>query len=160
MKLQEITSELLSQAVAVYLQLAYPQGATSDAVRLRATLPPGLSGHGLLDDERFERLPGGQEDGQVQRYNLRLGNESYPHMKLGVDRISGTDDFVFVVDTHDKHFAMMVQQNEQAQYKALLDRNDAMKQAIERAWTEAGLPTFENYLRRRLAGLSRRAADQ
>jgi hypothetical protein len=41
----------------------------------------------------------------------------------------------------------------------LLERNDAAKRAIERAWTEAGLPTFENYLRGRLAGLGRRATD-
>ncbi|HOI56738.1 MAG TPA: hypothetical protein PLP01_15920 [Phycisphaerae bacterium] len=160
MKLDDITSELLSRAVATYLKTAYPHGEPSEAVRRQADLPPGRRGRELLDDERFERIAGGSDPAAVQRFNLRLGNESYPHMKLGVDRVSGTDDFVLVVDTHDKHFAMMVQQNEQDRYKELLQRNDATKQAIERAWTEAGLPTFENYLRGRLAGLSRRANGQ
>jgi hypothetical protein len=160
-KLDDITSELLSRAIDTYLKTAYPHGEPSEAVRRQADLPPGRRGRDLLDDQRFERIVGdGADPASVQRFNLRLGNESYPHMKLGVDRVCGTDDFVLVVDTHDKHFAMMVQQSEQERYKELLRHNDSVKQAIERAWTEAGLPTFENYLRGRLSGLSRRTTGQ
>jgi len=154
-KLDDFDSKILSRAIKVYLASAYPSGQVSEAVRERADLASSPDGVALLSDQRFERVPAEATVRKAMRFNLRLGNDRYPHMKLGIDRVSGSEDFVLMVDTHDKHFAKMVQQKELAEYRALLDHNDALKQSIERAWTEAGLPTFENYLRSHLADLQR-----
>jgi len=158
--LEEITSELLSTAVAAYLSIAYGDGEPSEAVRLRADLPGGLRGADLLADERFERVPPDVPVDQAERINLRLGNDRYPHMKLGIDRVSNSSRYVLVVDTHDKHFAAMVQDGERSQYRDLLAHNARVQQQIERAWTEAELPTFERYLRSRLKDLGGREAPR
>jgi len=160
-ELQDITSELLSRAVELYLAAAYADGEPSEAVRSRAALPEGVRGADLLGDERFERVPPDVPVGEAERINLRLGNARYPHMKLGIDRVSNSRRYVLVVDAHDKHFAAMVQEGERSEYRDLLDYNARLQRQIERAWTEAALPTFERYLRSRLTDLSgRRAAEE
>lgn len=151
--LSEVTSELLSRAVAIYLEIAYPGSPPSEAVRERAALPDSKAGAELLSEERFERVPADAAPENAMRFNLRLGNARYPHMKLGIDRVSNSESFVLVVDTHDRHVAAMVQDGEREAYQALLAHNTGVQERIEQAWTEAGLPTFEQYLRGRLSGL-------
>lgn len=153
MKLDEVTSELLSRAIDIYLAIAYPQGGYSDSVVERARLGQGLRGQPLLGDPRFERLPADVTVAAAQRFNLRLGNALYLHMKLGIDRVSESDQYVLVVDTHDKHFSEMVQEKEREMYRDLLTHNQRVHDEIEKAWGAAGLPTFERYLRSRLEGL-------
>ena len=160
MTLDEVTSDILSRAIGIYLRIAYGDGGYSDAVRDRAALPEGRSGDRLLADPRFERVPTDAEVARADRFNLRLGNAGYPHMKLGVDRAGESEQFVLVVDTHDRHVAAMVQEGEREAYQALLDANRRISQEIERAWTEAGLPTFERYLRGRLAASRGGAAPE
>jgi peptidyl-tRNA hydrolase len=89
---------------------------------------------------------------------LRLGNRQYPHMKLGVDRVPDTDEWVLLVDTHDRHILSAMMEDEREAVEAIIRRNDEVKQRIEKRWSEAGLPTFENYLRRRLAGRGKSGA--
>lgn len=153
MKLDEVTSELLAKAVRIYLDHAYPEDEPGEAVGERADIPAGRRGAELLGDDRFERVPPEADVAGAERFNLRLGNVGYPHMKLGIDRVGKTDEFVLVVDTHDKQLAAVVQAGEQAQFRELLERNRRLQEAIERAWTEAGLPTFTSYLRGRLSGM-------
>ena len=123
MTLSEVTNDLLSQAIAIYLEVAYPESAPSEAVRQRAALPDGKDGTELLADERFERVPPDAAPEGAMRFNLRLGNARYPHMKLGIDRVSNSENFVLVVDTHDRHVAAMVQDGEREAYRELLAHN-------------------------------------
>lgn len=162
MHLADITGKMLQQAIDIYLQRAYENpGQIPDSVRQRvAAIQVERQGAELMEQEVFERLPAGSAAGEASRFNLRLGNVGYLHMKLGIDRVSGTDEFVFVVDTHDKHFAALVQGGEQDQYKALVDRNAGVKEAIETAWTAAGLPTFQGYLRQRLEAMKNGRHDR
>jgi len=160
LKLAEITSELLAQAVTIYLPVAYPGGGWSQVVGERARLPAGRRGAELLADERFERVPPQAPLEQAARFNLRLGNAVYPNMKLGLDRVSQTDEFVLVVDTHDKLLASAIQEGEREKYRALLEHNRRVQEEVERAWTAAGLPTFERYLRCRMTQMAARRAAQ
>jgi len=119
---------------------------------------PGPAGHPLPRERGEEEatpspypLPSRERDEEAaERYNLRLGNAGYLNMKLGVCRVAATEDYVLRVDTHDRQFAAMVQERENAEYRALLERNRRLQNEIERAWSEAGLPTFERYLREQL----------
>jgi len=167
-KLEELTSEELGRAIEIYLRLAYAGAEPSATVRERAAIPAGRRGRELVEEARFERVemkrevesqnpspgPGGppspKGEGLAERYNLRLGNAGYLNMKLGICRVAATDDYVLRVDTHDKMFAAMVQEKENAEYAALIERNRKLQNEIERAWSEAGLATFENYLRGQL----------
>jgi hypothetical protein len=179
-KLEEMTSEMLGRAIEIYLRLAYAGAAPSELVRERAAIPAGRRGRELVEEARFERVPDatagaqslnpspgpsghplprerGEEEAVApkgeelaERYNLRLGNAGYLNMKLGICRVAATEDYVLRVDTHDKMFAVMVQEKENAEYTALVERNRKLQNEIERAWSEAGLATFENYLREKL----------
>lgn len=160
MKLNEVTSELLKQAIDMYLAIAYPQGGWSESVAERARLPEGLRGAALLSDARFERVPAEAPVEAATRFNLRLGNAGYLHMKLGIDRVSDSDEYVLVVDTHDKHFSEMVQEKERQEYRDLLANNQRLHDEIQNAWSAAGLPTFERYLRSRLEGLRGRGGGK
>ena len=157
MRLADITGDMLHRAIEIYLERAYENpDQIPDSVRGRAAaLPAASRGPDLLSLDVFERLPADANAADASRFNLRLGNAGYLHMKLGLDRVSGTDEFVLVVDTHDKHFAALIQGTEQDQYKALVDRNAGVKEAIESAWAAAGLPTFQGYLRERLKSMKK-----
>jgi hypothetical protein len=72
-------------------------------------------------------------------------------MKLGADRIPDSQEWVLAVDCHDRQLLTVVSESERATLEALLRRNNELKTRIERRWTEAGLPTFERYIRSRLA---------
>ena len=150
-KLEEMTSAVVGRAIEIYLRLAYAGAEPSETVRQRAAIPAGRGGKELVGEERFERVPAGAAVGEAERYNLRLGNAGYLNMKLGICRVAATEDYVLRVDTHDKMFAVIVQEKENAEYQVLIERNRQLQNEIERAWTEAGLPTFERYLREQLA---------
>ncbi len=73
-------------------------------------------------------------------------------MKLGADRIPDTQEWVLAVNSHDRQLLTVVSESERAALEALLRQNNEVKTRIERRWTQAGLPTFERYVRGRLAG--------
>src|ERR1700748_1987851 len=89
--------EMVSKAIGLYVELAYPDG-----------VPPKITA-------LFEKLlhsPGDfyvnpawvRQDhlGQVS-YSLRLGCAHYPHMKMQIATWVGGSQYFFRVDSHDKH---------------------------------------------------------
>jgi hypothetical protein len=79
-------------------------------------------------------------------------------MKLSVDHVPSSREWVLTVDSHDRLLLAAVDESERPALEALLRRNAEMKTRIERRWNEAGLPTFERYIRGRLA--ERRGAGE
>ena len=168
MNLDEITRERLAEAVRLYLEEAYGDAPVPLEVRKRlawgagesladlAAGPgpnpgaPGAGGAGGAGAPGFERTPTDAPLRGCQHLRLRLGNRRYPHMKLAVDRIPETDDWVLAVDCHDRHILASVPPDQHGAFEALFRENAALKTRIERRWTEAGLPTFERFTRDRL----------
>jgi hypothetical protein len=148
---QVITRAVFEQAVKLYLEEAYGDAALPPAVRARLQWPAGDSLEALAAAEVFERTPEEGPAAQAERIRLRLGNRNYPHMKLGADRIPDTREWVLAVDCHDRQLMTVASESERAALETLLRRNNELKTRIERRWTEAGLPTFERYIRGRLA---------
>lgn len=142
---------MLEQAARLYLAEAYGDAPLPAAVRERLQWPPGETLEDLAAGPPFERTPADAPLRACQRIRLRLGNRNYPHMKLGVDRIPDTDAWVLVADCHDKKLVTVVQESERGALESLMKYNADAKTRIERRWAEAGLPTFENYVRTRLA---------
>ncbi|MGB2798106.1 MAG: hypothetical protein WBD44_12725, partial [Phycisphaerae bacterium] len=158
--LDEITRERLAEAVRLYLEEAYGTSPVPPEVRKRLAwgdgesladlaAGPGPNGAGAPG---FERTPTDAPPRECQHLRLRLGNRAYPHMKLAVDRIPETDDWVLSVDCHDRHILASVPPDQRGALEALFRENAALKTRIERRWTQAGQPTFENYIRGRLSG--------
>ena len=152
MNLDEISRERLLEAVRIYLEEAYGASPVPPEVRKRLAWGEGGSLADLAAGEAFERTPTDAPPRECRHLRLRLGNRAYPHMKLAVDRIPETDDWVLAVDCHDRHILASVPQEQRGALEALFRENAALKMRIERRWTQAGQPTFENYIRGRLSG--------
>ncbi|HVX83508.1 MAG TPA: hypothetical protein VH253_01700 [Phycisphaerae bacterium] len=164
-----VSSAMLLQAIELYLQLAYPQGAPAAAqqklqgLRQAGDVPlsdPALAG--IL--EKNELHPLGRA--------IRLGQPLYPHMKLAVDPLPSNPpspqpgspeastpaepNYLFRVDAHDRHLHAAPGSPDEAWLANVRRSNQQLVERIEAAWDAAGLPTFRGTLRRQLA--ARRAA--
>ena len=146
MKLSEITSEMLAEAMALYLRIAYAEGAPTGAIREIATVDPQAPLEAALERDCVEKrcLPG--EPGVVAKYLWRLGNARYPHMKLGLERCSSGDDFVFVVDTHDRGLPLGSDAYEDPEYSELVRHNARLKHLIETRLHLRGIPTMRGHI--------------
>jgi hypothetical protein len=144
--LQGLRLDLLHQAVAIYLDLAYPAGVVPEAVRRRLSWREDCPADELLSGPPFERA--GKAPGrQTPIFALRLGNHRYPHMKLQIQPWPNDAGFMLSVNTHDQVAGVTLDGGDAEAFRDLQAENQRLKEAIEQAWDEAGLPTFLRYLR-------------
>jgi hypothetical protein len=138
--------DLLRRAVDVYLNLAYPLGEIPDVVRRRLVWPEGQAAETLLTKSPFERA--GKVPGQqTPIYALRLGNTHYPHMKLQIQPWPNPAGFMLSVNTHDQVAGLDLGAADAQAFRDLQTENQRLKETIEQAWDDEGLPTFLRYLR-------------
>jgi CheY-like chemotaxis protein len=150
MKLDEITSEMLARAMGIYLRHAYRHRPPPPSVCELAAVDTAAPLAVALDRDGVGKAVAPDRPDVVQRYRWRLGNDRYPHMKLGIDRCSDADDFVFVADTHDRHFPLGSPVLSDPEFQKLLGYNEHLKHDIEADWTTDGLPTLQRRLARHL----------
>ena len=144
MKLDTITARMLHRAIEIYLECAYKDAEPPYHVRARATFDTSEPLEKILASDSFEKVPG--DDGRASRFLVRLGNARYPHMKLGVVSCAGGDDFVFIVDTHDRHFPVDPNVPGSSEFRELQQFNDQVKHDVEQRWEQEGLPTMHSVL--------------
>jgi hypothetical protein len=138
--------DLLRLAAEIYLELAYPAGVVPEAVQRRLIWREGCPAAELLNGSPFERA--GKAPGrQTPIYALRLGNLRYPHMKLQIQPWPNDAGFMLSVNTHDQLGGVNLSAGDVQAVRDLQAENQRLKEAIEQAWDEAGLPTFLRYLR-------------
>ncbi len=157
-------STALWRAIETYLLHAYdgPPGAggvpagTPSAVRAKLQVLRATGEADLFESNVFEReaaanghaaaahAPGGH---RPRRYSLRLGNRSYPHMKLVVDRAPDGRGYLLRADTHDGHVRPKPGSRDEKPFLELMEKNRLCAEAIEGAWEREGLPTFKRFLR-------------
>ena len=79
MKLSDLTPAHVKQATSIFVEHAWPGGATGRAAELIAAVDDA----GTMEElaEVFELVRTGEGEGR-RRFSLRLGNERYPWMKL------------------------------------------------------------------------------
>ena len=150
--LQGLRLDLLRRAVDIYLALAYPTKPPSDAVRRRLEWDTALDAATLLSKPPFERAtkPGGGVGPPI--FALRLGNERYPHMKLQIQPWTNAAKFLLSVNTHDQILTIDPDADDADAFRSLQAENQRLKESIENAWDQNGLPTFLRYLREYLDG--------
>lgn len=138
--------DVLRRAAALYLKLAYPSGKWPEAVQRRLDWPEGIAPQELLSKAPFEKA--GKVPGtNAPIFALRLGNERYPHMKLQIQPWPNEDGLMLSVNTHDQIAGLDLALADAQGFKQLQAHNQALKEAIEQAWEDEGLPTFLKYLR-------------
>ena len=93
MELEGFSRQMVDEAIRLYLEEAYGDASPPESVQTRLRLPEGKTLAELAVAEIFERTPVGAPPAECTRIRLRLGNRGYPHMKLGVDRVPGTDEW-------------------------------------------------------------------
>jgi hypothetical protein len=144
--LRGLRLDLLRKAAEIYLALAYPAGVPPEAVQRRLKWDDGCAPDELLSRPPFERS--GKAPGrQTAIFALRLGNYRYPHMKLQIQPWPTDAGFMLSVNTHDQVAGACSNAPDAQAFRALQAENQRLKEAIEQAWDEAGLPTFLRYLR-------------
>jgi hypothetical protein len=147
--------DLLRKATEIYLGLAYASRTVPDAVRRRLIWREDCTPDELLEGPPFERA--GKAPGHhAPIHALRLGNHRYPHMKLQIQSWPNEAGFMLSVNTHDQVAGLDRNMADSQAFRELQEENQRLKEAIERAWDDAGLPTFLRYLR---DYISRRAGD-
>lgn len=159
MHLTDISVDSLREAVRLYLARAYPEGVPPAVVLERLEC--------LRQDDLMRALACAcveVEDGcegPRGRFALRLGSLDYPHARLVLERCSGCEDYVFSVDTHDSHFLFgaEVSPETRQRFEAIQEKNRRFKADVERAWTAAGLPTFERFIRDGLCAADAHGGD-
>ncbi len=138
--------DLLRQAAGLYLDLAYPAGVIPEAIRRRLDWREDCPASELLTRAPFERA--GKVPGrQTPIYALRLGNHRYPHMKLQIQPWPNDAGFMLSVNTHDQVAGVNLSEVDAQAFRDLQAENQRLKELIEQAWDDAGLPTFLRYLR-------------
>jgi len=144
--LRGLRLDLLRRATEIYLGLAYPSGVVPEAVERRLAWREGCTADALLSGPPFERA--GKALGRpAPIYALRLGNHRYPHMKLQIQTWLNDAGFMLSVNTHDQVTGVDLSAVDAQAFRELQAENQRLKEAIEEAWDDAGLPTFLRYLR-------------
>jgi hypothetical protein len=151
--------DLLRTAVETYLKIAYSSGEIPEVVRRRLVWSEGLVAQSILTKPPFERA-GKMPGHQTPIYALRLGNYRYPHMKLQIQPWENAAGFMLSVNTHDQVAGLDVGAADAQAFRELQAENQRLKEAIEQAWDDAGLPTFLSYLREYIQRQSRDVADR
>jgi hypothetical protein len=144
--LHELRLDLLRRAVEIYLELAYSSGMVPEMVRRRLKWREDCAADELLSGLPFE-CAGKAPGRQTSIYALRLGNSHYPHMKLQIQPWPNDAGFMLSVNTHDQVSGVNLSEVDAQAFRDLQAENQHLKEAIEQAWDEAGLPTFLRYLR-------------
>lgn len=122
----------LQLATQFYLSRAYPDGVPGKVRDVVNRLQD------IGDDQELLGWDGLEKENH--RYNLRLGNLRYPHMKLVF--ILENEQPVFYVDAHDSHFTLPPNVAGYDQLVKLRHENRKMKSMIEAAWAAEQLPIF------------------
>ena len=151
----------LWQAIGTYLRFAYDgdlanglPANTPSPVRAKLQVLRATADAEVFESNVFEKdhAPGTAHNGQrPKRYCLRLGNRSYPHMKLVVDRAPDGKGYLLRADTHDNHVRPRPGSRDERPFLELMEKNRVCAEAIETAWEQQGLPTFKQFLRDDLA---------
>jgi hypothetical protein len=141
--LQNLSLDDLRRAVRIYLELAYFGNEPPPAVRRRLEWAKDLDVENLVSRPPFEK-EAKSSAGAI--FALRLGNVRYPHMKLQIQPWPNEAGYMLSVNTHDQVLALDPETSDLDAFRELQGENQRLKEQIEQAWDELGLPTFLRYL--------------
>jgi hypothetical protein len=151
-----LPTQNLAQACRIFLNLAYPDGATSipapklpyltigDDSCVEDYLPPAKCALGICQD--LSKTKAG-----ISGFEFRLGSATFPHLKLRIQTMDfqQREVWVYSVNTHD-HFhppSQTLSADDAEGWRQLIKQNRALKRRIEDAFAAAGLLTPTSILK-------------
>ncbi len=133
---------MVRQAITIYLDRAYQSDLPPRVRALLNTLE--------TESDNFYKNPKFLDKNsftpEQNTYCLRLGTRFFQHSKLLIQTWPKGTKYFFRIDTHDKQIMVPPDHKE---YQAICDlcrNNLEVAESIERAWEEAGIPTFSSCL--------------
>lgn len=146
-----VNARILQQAIDLYLATVYPAGGVPPAVGERLGAIRALGPSENVPESMMERAVGVSMEG----YAVRLGQPQYPHMKIVVEPAPAScvecPTVLLRVDAHDRHLHAAPGSPDEVWLSAVRASNKQLTDRVEAAWSQAGLPTFKDYLRSQLA---------
>jgi CheY-like chemotaxis protein len=136
--LEQLTPEIINDAVDIYLQYAFDND--EQRKKHRVTFEETISPIDII--EKFESETDPSREDAHQSFVLRLGSADYPHMKLALWEAYYRGEYVFAVDCHDG-FKFDSNNPDYQEWLLLKDKNRQRKLKIEEAWFVAGMPTIK-----------------
>lgn len=128
------TSVDFLRAVDIYIQHAYG-GPPPSAVRLRVETLSAMPAGEFYQTASLER----DNARAPTKYFLRLGNKTYPHMKLALLKRPGVP-WAFAVEEHDQLLTTPSPGSRDYRFFAqMIAHNRELATAIEAAWVAVGL---------------------
>lgn len=155
MKLEKLTPAHVKQAVAIYLDHAWPEGAQGAPRAVADSVAESTTLRELRSAFQTQKSENG---GNCRRYSLRLGNHRYPWMKFVVQEYLVDGEFFFSVDTHDE-LKIDPSTPDYEAWTELQHYNRDLKRDIETHWARTDLPTHGD-LRVLCEGLARARTDE
>ena len=140
MRIENLTPSHVRRAIEIYLEKAWPSGQSGKSPVDMELVAKAQTIQELT--EAFER-PKAEDQVSCERYTLRLGNWRYPFMKFVMQEYLVEDEFFFSVDTHDD-LRVDPSMPDYGAWCELRELNRGMKERIEAAWFEDGLPTYDD----------------
>jgi hypothetical protein len=141
----------------LYVSIVYPNNGAPPPVAERIKPIQALGAQGTVPLDLLERDPANS----VPSYALRLGQPLYPHMKLVIEPAPGggtTGQYLIRVDAHDRHLHAPPGSPDATWLQSIRNSNKDLTERVEAAWSQAGLPTFKDYLRQQLQARKSSAA--
>ncbi|MEM8713890.1 MAG: response regulator [Planctomycetota bacterium] len=154
MKLAQLTPAHVRQAVAIYVDHAWPEGVEGAPLEKLNQ----LGSQSTLREMRGVFVECTSTEGDAgkrgcRRYTLRLGNRRYPWMKFVIQEYLVAGEFFFSVDTHDD-LRVDPSTPDYEPWCELQRFNRDLKREIEADWAETDLPTHGD-LRALCEGIAR-----
>lgn len=154
MRLSQLTPAHVRQAIAIYVEHAWPGGIAGAPKDKLVELEGQVS---LLEMRKVfseSSSQAGDDGGRgFRRYTLRLGNARYPWMKFVIQEYLVEGEFFFSVDTHDE-LRVDPSTPDYAPWCKLQVFNRELKKEIESDWAGIQLPTHGD-LRALCEGIAR-----
>lgn len=139
------------RAVDTYMQIAYGDRPPPVPVRSQLAVLRSWKGDFFRSPAIAASTDPADAAAPPKRFSIRLGNHQYPHMKLAIERSPDGQTYLFRADAHDAHCCPPEADPEYGAFRAMMDENGRIVQAVEAAWELQGLPTFKTYLKDDLA---------
>ena len=137
----QLSWDMLRDAIATYVKHAYPNGQVPEVVQQRIALDTSRPISELLGVPPFENYVT-DAPFHCTVHALRLGAVHYPHLKMEIRPFTNHAGFILWVNTHDQFISPDAKMPDADRWREVIRRNRDLKQAVERAWAEANLPTF------------------
>jgi hypothetical protein len=150
--LDNLTPDMLRQALALYLREAFPDGLP-ESKRALAKIPSEGTLTEILRASAFEPITLGDTGERPDIWSLPIGCPGSDRVKFCLKRVSLSEDFLFNVDIHDLYLGRPDGEESDAERRER-EAGEVLKRTVEDAWTKAGLPTFVKYMEDYLDGNS------